>query len=667
MRRPTSVTPPPAEGSVVAKTASTTLAVASAQEREVTYSEVTHGDTLQVRPGGDDLVAVIPAHNEGDDIEACLQSLYEGTVWPDLTFVVANNCTDDTVEKVLAFQATHQEFPLALHHVEGLEGRKTGALCYAWEQLRTLSYAYFVSMDGDVLLDEHCIEDLLEEIAQDETLGGVAARYSFLPSIARGPASRLMLFYQRMDFASWTSNLLMERNRETYVLGGQVSIMRVEAMEAAATLGNRPYPWSSATAVEDMELTWKLNDSGFKTRCSAQARAWVGYMNTRRALWGQRTKWDRGIIDLLRDPASKGNKSHYLREPKRQQWRALVDLVLRVLLYTALPLALMRGSYQLFEQWWMPVLAFLPVALSIVIGVITAWITPRRRPLEVLAAALYVPLEGYVWLRTAIWARAWLGALRGEKEDLWASQARSEGRAAPLQQSSLRGGATSTPVHPSVLVGNQALAPAAGNDDAGRRRLELRPLTRSDSGRLTREERDRRREEEERKARGQRAAKAPTEHTRARGNKHRFRVTLLPVLAASTLLVLALTWLHRGWWLAVVILGLATLVTFASLCLAWLGDARDRRGGTQPSAFRSATWVVLLITAALLFLVTFNVAVFKIIWAWLKYLVYLAGPVVDVYLYFAWYSLLVITIVLCIVLVVKIFKILSLLRAGLTP
>lgn len=703
--------------------------------KKVHFEEVRIRDDLRIHPDEDNLVAVVPAHNEGESIYNCLQSLYDGTQWPDLTFVVANNCSknDKTVEEVLRFVDEHPDFPLALHDVYGLEGRKVGALCYAWEELErdNVKFDFFISMDGDVILDEYCVEDLFNEIAADENVGGVAARYSFLPTAAKGLMDRLWLFYQRVDFASWTMNLLKEENRATYVLGGQVSIMRESAMRDVASHGERMYPWSAATAVEDMELTWKLNDLGLETRCSATARAWVGHMPTRQALWGQRMKWDRGIDDLLRDPSSKHNKSIYLKEPKRQQWRSLVDLLLRVVLYTALPLALLRDSYELFERWWMPVLAFVPILLSMLIGLITAISMPRRRISEVILAALYFPLEGYVWFRTGVWARAWIGALRGEKEDLWASQARSEGKG----ESSVSGahrtgrvnrGQTQSTVSSTYgrnrsvserindedniaydnydndnVVNNNANSDGTGENfassepdydrpirerearAAGRNpydpELPSRSALRGGDGKrrfLSRDHRskdqrdlDRERENRARFAnprRGSDAANrknAAAESNKKRGNKHRFRWTLLPLFAAATIVFYALTFVSLAWWLPAVVSGLIVLWIAFTLMVSLLQDAQIKRG-KKPFGFR---WVWALVLVAVLLLATVGRPLVVAALAWARYLVYLAGTAVDWYLYFAWYSLMVVTIVLCVILVIKIVGIMRLRSQGFRP
>ena len=44
------------------------------------------------------LVALLPAHNEQDNIWAAIDSLHKQTMRPDRIIVVADNCTDQTVD-----------------------------------------------------------------------------------------------------------------------------------------------------------------------------------------------------------------------------------------------------------------------------------------------------------------------------------------------------------------------------------------------------------------------------------------------------------------------------------------------------------------------------------------------------------------------------------------
>ena len=43
------------------------------------------------------LIALVPAHNEAEQISETIESLQDQTVPPDEIIVVADNCTDDTV------------------------------------------------------------------------------------------------------------------------------------------------------------------------------------------------------------------------------------------------------------------------------------------------------------------------------------------------------------------------------------------------------------------------------------------------------------------------------------------------------------------------------------------------------------------------------------------
>ena len=128
--------------------------------------------------------------------------------------------------------------------------------------------------------------------------GGIMARYTFDPELGQTKFARLLIRLQRMEFSSWTLDIL-HRRRNTYVLGGQATLFRVKALQEVVDGERRHSPWDPEAQVEDMELTWALNSRGWDCKVSSTARAYAGPMYTLKSLWAQRRKWDEGMIRLL--------------------------------------------------------------------------------------------------------------------------------------------------------------------------------------------------------------------------------------------------------------------------------------------------------------------------------------------------------------------------------
>src|SRR4051812_32206398 len=239
------------------------------------------------------IVAVIPAHNEEATIARTVQALLDQTRRPDRVIVVADNCSDRTVEIARGFGRR-----VTVVETVGNKDRKVGALTAAWQEYVAYGYDYFLGVDADTVLAPESLADLETELERNPKVGGVMARYTFDLAEGRTRFSRLLVRMQRMEFSSWTLDIL-RRNRNTYVLGGQATLFRVEALHQVVDEERRLSPWDPEAQVEDMELTWALNGRNWATKVSETARAYAGPMVTPKSLWAQRRKWDEGMIRLL--------------------------------------------------------------------------------------------------------------------------------------------------------------------------------------------------------------------------------------------------------------------------------------------------------------------------------------------------------------------------------
>ena len=114
---------------------------------------------------------IIPANNESDFIEACLQSLLDQDGGcPDAEVIVsANACKDDTVSKAQIFVPKFAARGWSLQVLDSPEPGKLGALNRAEAVASRSSFAF---LDADVL----CDADLIGQLAQ--ALNTDAPRYA---------------------------------------------------------------------------------------------------------------------------------------------------------------------------------------------------------------------------------------------------------------------------------------------------------------------------------------------------------------------------------------------------------------------------------------------------------------------------------------------------------
>jgi poly-beta-1,6-N-acetyl-D-glucosamine synthase len=357
------------------------------------------------------VVAVVPAHNEEECIAATIKALLGQTRAPDRIVVVADNCTDRTVEIAQSFGRR-----VTVIETVGNRDRKVGALRTAWQQYVAYGYDYMLGVDADTVLSENALEELEQELEMSPKVGGVMARYTFDPDLAQTRFARLLIRLQRMEFAAWTLDML-HRKRSTYVLGGQATLFRVTALQEVVDSERRLSPWDPEAQVEDMELTWALKARRWETKVSATARAYAGAMVTVKSLWAQRRKWDEGMIRLLLG-SKIGAATMY---PWRMQLKMALNALTRTLFIVLLAASLAIG---VFEWNWIWIA---PPVMAVLLNLRNARKVPNHTPLDLVLAGTLFAVELYLWFRLMVWATSWATVVAGIRRDGWARQYKAEG------------------------------------------------------------------------------------------------------------------------------------------------------------------------------------------------------------------------------------------------
>lgn len=404
------------------------------------------------------IIALIPAHNEEKSIRDCLAGLNDQLLPKGVeldVYVIADNCTDRTEEK--AIQAG-EEFNLHLKVIvtEGNKLRKVGALNSGWKllygdlmdiyntELTESQIVYkqsvkaVLGMDADSRLAPNCLKYLWDGLMSARNIGGVMAKYTmrmpkkksqlsksdvyYEEKIASGeyggPMSRWWTHQQKQDMASWLLDL-QYHGGSTYVLGGQATLFRPEALQEVVNNNKLDGPWQNDSDVEDMLLTWQLQKSGWKTLISPKGRCFVDAMRSYHTFREQRNKWNSGTVELLTNKDLDVKTRH-----KGKIWRSQVklfsDLLIRVMFIVLLAVALATDQY--YWSWiWLT-----PIALASFLNIILAMKTPMYRPIDVIMAGLLISPELYLWVNLMTFGQVWLGKLSANKKDGWANQYAAE-------------------------------------------------------------------------------------------------------------------------------------------------------------------------------------------------------------------------------------------------
>ncbi|KRF34627.1 glycosyltransferase [Nocardioides sp. Soil805] len=249
-----------------------------------------------VRPAGP-LVALLPAHDEEASLGAALDSLRDQTRPPDRIVVVADNCTDRTVEIARARG-------VEVHETVGNSHKKAGALNQVLDLLLpTLGdHAQVLVMDADCTLDREFLAVARANL-REGGLGGCGGTFR------GGPGGGLVGTFQRNEYARYERDVRRLRGK-ALVLTGTASVFPVSVLRdvVAARRDGRLPDRSGAGSVydlrvltEDNELSLALLHLGYDILAPAACTLETEVMPTWRDLADQRLRWKRGAIENLVD------------------------------------------------------------------------------------------------------------------------------------------------------------------------------------------------------------------------------------------------------------------------------------------------------------------------------------------------------------------------------
>ncbi|WP_082003298.1 glycosyltransferase family 2 protein [Sporosarcina sp. ZBG7A] len=403
------------------------------------------------------IAVFIPAHNEEGSIRDCLAGLGDQSLPKSVemdVFVVADNCSDRT-EEVALDAGVEFKLRLTVLTTKNNKQRKVGALNTAWKSIygdpldlynkkQTIYETYYkdsikaiLVMDADSRLAPGALSHLWDGLMSSRNIGGVMAKYTMrMPkkksSISKsdphyeeriatgeygGFLSRWWTHQQKQDMASWLLDLQYSGG-STYVLGGQATLFRPEALQDVIDENKLDGPWQDESDVEDMLLTWQIQKK-WKTLISPKARCYVDAMKSYHTFRQQRNKWQSGTVELLTN-SNIGVRSKHRGKIWLAQAKTLMNLVIRVLLVVLLVLSIATDQFNWSWIW------LTPVVLASILNTILALKTPMHRPIDVILAALLISPELYLWVNLITFTNVWPGKLSANKKDGWAVQYSAE-------------------------------------------------------------------------------------------------------------------------------------------------------------------------------------------------------------------------------------------------
>jgi poly-beta-1,6-N-acetyl-D-glucosamine synthase len=307
--------------------------------------------TRLIGDAGRRVVVLVPAHNEARNISFALESLESQSRRPDLVVVVADNCTDNTVELVCSRGGA-----LIVSSV-GNQHKKAGALNQVLEQIlpRLSDSDAVLVMDADSALDEHFLKAAFGRLGgpgrrgrRQVVIGGVGGTFR------GGRGGGFVGMLQRNEYARYARDVRRLKGK-VLVLTGTAAIFTVRALRDViagringSLPGGHPQIYDTGVLTEDNELTLALLHLGYGIVSPKECLLETEVMATWRSLWHQRVRWKRGALENLVDYGMTAVTARYWG---RQLLTHVGVIVTAVYLATIVVSLVTAGTIHLHPLW----------------------------------------------------------------------------------------------------------------------------------------------------------------------------------------------------------------------------------------------------------------------------------------------------------------------------
>lgn len=220
---------------------------------------------------------LVPCHNESANAVEVFTALAK-VEYPDYEVIAINDGSTDNTADILNDLAGRIGCMRVVHLAKN-QGKaialNTGALLARNEVL--------VCIDGDALLDPDALTWIVWRFLQDGAFGGITGnprirnRSTVLARLQVGEYGTIVgLIKRAQSLSGWI-----------FTVSGVICAFRKRALQDAGW-------WSAHTLTDDVELSWRIQLSGWRITYMSNAIAWILMPETLRGLWRQRLRWSEG-------------------------------------------------------------------------------------------------------------------------------------------------------------------------------------------------------------------------------------------------------------------------------------------------------------------------------------------------------------------------------------
>jgi len=228
-----------------------------------------------------DVSIIVPAYNEALVLRACIESILT-SAHPSLEIIIVDDgSTDDTLQVMSALAREH-ECVLAVRQENAGKG---AALNHG---IRYARGSVFVFVDADGIFTPLTIPWLLTGL-RDPRVGAVCGNDR--------PVNLDRLQTRLLSVISHVGTGLARRALSVLhclpIVSGNIGAFRADLVRGVGG-------FRTDTVGEDLELTWRIYEAGYRVTFEPRAIVLAESPSTLRALWRQRVRWSRGLLQTVR-------------------------------------------------------------------------------------------------------------------------------------------------------------------------------------------------------------------------------------------------------------------------------------------------------------------------------------------------------------------------------